>query len=133
MAKDLAIVLEDRPGTAAEALESLGEAGINVEGACGVVVDGKAVAHFLVEDADAAKQALDRKGIRVESDRDAIVMAVEDTPGSGGKLLRRLAEAGVNIEAIYMATNTRVVICVSNPEAARQHLQSGVGAPETHT
>ena len=36
MAKDLTIILEDHPGALAKMGETLGEAGINIEGICGV-------------------------------------------------------------------------------------------------
>ncbi|NIT57181.1 MAG: amino acid-binding protein, partial [Phycisphaerae bacterium] len=35
MAKDLTVILEDRPGTVADMGEALGKAGINIEGGCG--------------------------------------------------------------------------------------------------
>ncbi len=58
MAKDLTVVLENRPGTLAELGEALGKAGINVDGMCGFPCEGRGVIHILVEDAGAARIAL---------------------------------------------------------------------------
>jgi hypothetical protein len=56
--KDLTISLTDQPGSLAALGEATGRAGINMEGACAYVEDGKAVAHICVDDADAARRAL---------------------------------------------------------------------------
>ena len=89
--------------------------------------------HVCVEDAAGAKSAIQQAGLTVSDEQEALITAVEDTPGSGGKLLRRLADAGVNLKAVYLATNTRVVIAGDKLEQAKQQLQAGVGAPQAHT
>lgn len=58
MAKDLTVVLEDRPGTIAHMGEALGKAGINIDGGCGFPCEGKGVLHILVEDAADARRVL---------------------------------------------------------------------------
>ncbi|MCI0695372.1 hypothetical protein L0337_25600 [candidate division KSB1 bacterium] len=62
--RDLTIRLENRPGALAEMGEALGSAGVSIEGGA-FVVDGKGIAHFLFEDAVAARKALEAKGITV--------------------------------------------------------------------
>ena len=119
MARDLTVLLEDRPGTLADMSEALGDAGINIEGICGVPQQGKGVIHILVEDAAGARQALEVKGMNVSAEREVLIMEVEDRPGALGKISRSLANAGVNIEFIYAATNTRLVVAVDDLEKAR--------------
>ncbi|HEY44592.1 MAG TPA: ACT domain-containing protein [Anaerolineae bacterium] len=119
MARDLTVLLEDRPGTLADMSEALGDAGINIEGICGVPQQGKGVIHILVEDAAGARQALEVKGMNVSAEREVLIMEVEDRPGALGKIARSLANAGVNIEFIYAATNTRLVVAVDDLEKAR--------------
>src|SRR3954452_14618652 len=100
--KDLAIVLENRPGALAEMGEALGRAGVSVEGGGAWVVDGRGVAHFLFADGMAARRALEAAGIRVLDERDVVVLRLkQDRPGQLGLLTRRMAEAGVNIEVLY--------------------------------
>jgi hypothetical protein len=62
---DLTIHLDDRPGALAEMGETLGRAGVSVEGGGVFVHDGVGVAHFLFEDGDVARAALEAAGIRV--------------------------------------------------------------------
>ena len=108
--KDLTVILEDRPGTVAAAAEGLGRAGINIEGFCGFAVQGRGVAHILVEDASSARRALQGSDTQVEDERDVVVMEVEDRPGSLGEVTRRVADAGINLNLVYLATNTRLVL-----------------------
>ena len=119
MAKDLTVILEDRPGTLADIGEALGKAGINIEGCCGFPSEGKGVIHILVEDVAAARKQLQKAGLVVRGEREVLVLEVEDRPGIFGNVTRRIAKAGVNIDLIYLATNTRLVIGADNPDKAR--------------
>ena len=40
MTKDLILTLEDRPGALAKMGEALGQAGVNIDGICGVTFEG---------------------------------------------------------------------------------------------
>jgi hypothetical protein len=119
MMKDLTVILEDRPGTLADMGEALGKAGINIEGVSGFPSEGKGVMHVLVEDAAAARRALEEVGIEVGDEREVLVLEIEDRPGALGEVGRRIANAGVNIELVYLATNTRLVIGADDLEKAR--------------
>jgi len=112
-------MLDDRPGTLANLGETLGRAGVNIEGLCGIPSQGRAQVHVLVEDAAAARRALQAAGIEVLAERPVLVLTLEDRPGELGKVSRRIANAGVNIELVYLATNTRLVIGADNLEKAR--------------
>ena len=118
--KDLSIALEDRPGALAEMGEALGKAGASVEGGGAFVVAGKGVAHFLFNDGVRARLALERAGIRVLEERDVVIQRLnQDEPGQLGKLTRRMAEAGVNIEVLYSDHEHRLILVVDQTETAR--------------
>lgn len=120
MAKDLTVVLEDRPGTLAALGEALGKGGVNIEGICAVPAGGKATVHLLVENSSAARQALQKAAIQVAGEQDVLVMSVDDKPGALGEVAKKLASAGVNITALYLATRTRVVIAASDMAKAKK-------------
>ena len=125
MATDFTIILEDQPGELARVGEALGKAGVNVEGVSGVVTDGRGVLHVTVEGADGARAALDAAGVEVARESDALlfdISAYADTPGSLGVIARKIADAGVNIEALYLAHGNRNVLVSSDNEAARAAL-----------
>jgi hypothetical protein len=122
MAKDLTVILEHRPGKLAALGEATGKAGVNIDGICAVTSGGQGEIHLLVEDAGAARSALEGAGVEVREERDVIVHEVEDRPGVVGEVARRLAEASVNIEVFYLATGTRLVIGADDLEKARSAL-----------
>ena len=119
MAMDLTVILEDRPGTLADLGEALGKVGINIEGGCGFPCEGKGVMHILVEDAAAARQALEEAGIEVRGERQVLVLEIEDRPGALGEVSRRIANAGVNIDLAYGASNNRLILGVDDLDKAR--------------
>ena len=115
--RDLAIRLENRPGALAEMGETLGSAGVSVEGGGGFVFDGKGIVHFLFEDTMAARTALEEKGIEVLVEREVLVQRLnQDQPGQLGKISRMMAEAGVNIEVIYSDHENQLILVVDNYE-----------------
>jgi hypothetical protein len=122
MAKDLTVILEDRPGTLADMSEALGGAGINIDGVCGLPCEGKGVIHIIVENAAEARRVLEDGGFEVSDEREVLLLEVDNRPGSLGEVARKIANAGVNIEFIYAATNTRLVISADDLEGARAAL-----------
>ena len=122
MPTDLTIELDDRPGELARLGEAVGGAGVNLEGLCAVVAGGRAELHLTVEDAPAARGALEAVGLRVAGQQEVLVVACADEPGAVGRVARRMADAGVNITLVYLATETRLVLGVDDLEKARAAL-----------
>jgi hypothetical protein len=121
--KDLTVIMEDQPGKLADLGEATGRAGVNIEGLCAMVGDGKGFIHILVEDGSTARKALEDAGISVADERDAIVVDLHDKPGAMGEIARDLADAGVNIDVAYtIFTGVRLVILTEDAEAARNAL-----------
>lgn len=119
--KDLSIALDNRPGALAEMGEALGAAGVSVEGGGVFVASGVGVAHFLVEDATAARAALEAAGIRVVGVSEVLVQKLrQDEPGQLGKIARRMAEAGVNIEVQYSDHDHNLILVVDDLERGRR-------------
>jgi len=118
--KDLAIALRNQPGALAEMGDALGRAGVSVEGGGAFVVEGAGVAHFLFNDGAAARKALEAAGITVLRDREVLVQRLNQAqPGQLGKITRRMAEAGVNIEVLYSDHNHRLILVVDDFEKGR--------------
>ena len=125
MATDLRVVVDDRPGGLAAVGEALGSAGINIEGLCGVGLGDRGVIHVLVEDGAAARAALEAAGVEVETESEPLVSDVSSgagTPGAMGQMARAIADAGVNLHAVYIATNNRAVAVTDDNEKARAAL-----------
>lgn len=119
--QDLIVNLENKPGTLAQLGQALGDAGINIEGVCGVA-GAAAEAHILVQSAQLAREALKEAGIESGAERDVEVVAIVDQPGEMGRHLRKIADSGVNVDLVYLATNTRLVLGSGDLEGLRKAL-----------
>ena len=119
--QDLSIELENRPGALAEMGEALARAGVSIEGGGAWITDGRGAAHFLFHDGEAARRALEAAGIRVVQVRDVLVQRLkQDVPGQLGKLTRRMAEAGVNIEVLYSDHDHQMILVVDDYERGKR-------------
>jgi len=110
MATDLTVRLFDRPGSLAKASDALGRAGVNIDGAAGFVCDGQGVYHVLVEDLERARRAFIDSGFSIEDERRVVVTLIENKPGAAADLLRRIADADVNIDLLYITADGRLVL-----------------------
>jgi len=95
--------------------EALGREGVSVEGGGAFLAGGVGVAHFLFVDGHAAKSALEAVGIRVLAVNDVVALRLrQDEPGQLGKIARRMAEAGVNIEVQYSDHDHQLILVVDD-------------------
>ena len=120
MATDRTVILRNVPGTIADLGEAAGKAGVNLRGACGFESGGEGVMHVLVEgDASTARRAFEEGGMEVRAEREVLVIDVEDTPGGMGRAMRRFADAGINVDLIYLSADGRLVIGPDDTDRAR--------------
>ena len=115
MARDLTVSLENRPGALADMGDALGRAGVNIDGISGTARSGEV--HILVEDAAAARSALTEAGIQVGADNEVVKVGFEDRPGELGEIGRRVADAGANIEVVYISCDGQLVLATSDNAA----------------
>ncbi len=124
MLTEVVVELEDRVGALAEVGEVLGERGVNIRALAVVrVTEGRALAHLVVEPADAAVQALREHGLVPQRVREVLSVTLEDEPGELGRYCRKLADASIILEAVYLAGERNgakeLVLAVSDLQAAR--------------
>jgi len=119
--KDLEIILENKVGMLALLGETLGNNKISLEGG-GVFSNGKhAIAHFLVDEADRAKEILERAGITVSKINEVIIQKLrQDVPGQLGMFCRKLAAADINILVQYSDHSNQLIIVPDDYENAKQ-------------
>ena len=120
MGRDLTVRLAaDRPGELARVVETLSRSGVNIEGLTQV----NGLVHVLARDPGAARSALRAGGYIVEAELEVLVLPMSDRPGELSMVMLRLAEAGVNLRFVYLATETRVVVGVDDITRARAVLE----------
>jgi hypothetical protein len=109
MATDLLIRVENEPGMLARVAAAVSDAGVNLSAATCTRPGDSADLHVLVKHPEAAKHALATAGLAVTEEREVVVVSVDDAPGALADLAHKVAAAGVNLDLVYVATNTRVV------------------------
>jgi hypothetical protein len=123
MATDLTLYLEDQPGELARLGDVFGKAGVNIAGLCALTSGGgHAEVHILVLDATPAFEALQEAGIKIVEEQEVIVLDMEDRPGALGDVVHKLGAARINLETVYLATNTRLVLGADNLADAKAAL-----------
>jgi hypothetical protein len=121
---DLTVRLEDKLGTLAALGEALGAAGVNIDGICGVTSDGEGLLHLLVEDPEIARRTLEESGFDLEVERQVLLVDIINRPGELGGIARRLAEAGLSIDLLYLTAGMDLVIGVEPVEQALKILRA---------
>ena len=125
MLTEVVVELEDRIGALARLGELLGGEGANIRALAVVQVGaGRARAHLVVEPADVAVRVLREHDLVPERVREVLSVTLEDEPGALGRYCRLLADASIDLEAVYLAGERNgakvLVLAVSDLEAARQ-------------
>jgi hypothetical protein len=125
MLTEVVVELEDRIGALADLGELLGGEGVNIRALAVVrVAEARALAHLIVEPADVAVRVLREHDVVPERVREVLSVTLEDEPGALGRYCRRLADASINLEAVYLAGerdgSKELVLAVSDLLAARQ-------------
>jgi hypothetical protein len=116
-AYDFTIVAPHTKGSLATLAEELGREKINIEGLYAVENNGGTILHLLTTDKAGTTRAINKVGYKVTRDMEVIVERIDNQPGALGKITRRLADAGINLTTVYVATDTRLVLGCENMTA----------------
>ena len=104
------IEVPNKPGSLAEVAAAVSDAGVNIAAATFLGEADMAEIHILVKHAEAAKHSLAISHLAVTREREVVVVDVEDRPGVLADLTRKVAQAGVNLDLVYVATRDRIVL-----------------------
>ncbi len=122
MAFDLTIDVENTPGALAQVTSAISDAGVNLAAATCIGSGERAQLHILVPHPEPVRHALRIAHMAVSHEREVVVVDVEDRPGVLADLARKVAQAGVNLELVYIATRNRVVFAAADLDALRAAL-----------
>ena len=128
LAKQLAVFLDNRPGTLGRLCEALGEAKINIFAISSSDTVDHIVFRMVVNDTARAKRILEERGTLVVSN-DVLMIDGTNKPGSLAEIANKLGAAKINIEYAYSATHPTaqkglLILRVSDPKKALKVLNS---------
>ena len=128
------IELRNEPGALASVAEAIAEKGIDITGFTGATCGDSGSVLLMTNDEAGTQRVLTDRGLKHRS-IELVTTAIETKPGTLAMVARKLANAGVNIEAA-MATgmsggNVTIAFATDNPAKARDTLgaSSAAGAP----
>lgn len=122
----ITVTAESKPGVLAKVSEVLASAGINIVAVCAGDVTGRGKIRLVVSDPSRARQVLAAAKIRC-GEEPALLLSMEDRPGTLAGIAAKLAAAKINIKCAYATTaggggKAQVVVVVANPEKAERAL-----------
>jgi hypothetical protein len=120
---DLVIEIENEPGALARVAKAVSDAGVNLAAATCLGTGANVELHILVPHAEAAKHALAISQVGVSREREVVVVDVEDRPGVLADLTRKVAQAGINLDLVYVATRNRLVFGAPDLEGLKAVLE----------
>jgi hypothetical protein len=103
LAKELVVEIPDKQGLFADIAAVIGDAAVNITAICAYAVSDKAFFRILTSDNAKAKNALVKKGFKVE-EKDAVTVMLEDKVGRAKELASKLKEGKVNLYSLYGTT-----------------------------
>lgn len=126
--KQLAIFLDNRPGTLARLADALAEASIDIYAITTSDTVDHSVIRLVVSDYRRALHVFEEHGTLVVED-DVLMFEGTNKRGEMARIAHRLADAKINIEYCYSATppkakNGLMILRVSNPTKALKVLNT---------
>lgn len=122
---EFTVHLANRPGALAVLTEQLAEAGINIEALAAFGMDGEGFVRLMVDDPAITRKVLERDEIPFE-EREILITTLSHKPGAVAAMARSLADAGANIDAMYLlrssAEGLEFALAVDNADAAQNRL-----------
>ncbi len=120
------VTMENRPGRLASLAEALAAFGVNIEALAAYANDGTGTVRLIVNDAPTTRRVLDDAGLHFEENT-VLTAHLPHRPGELARLTRLLADAGVNIEALYILKSTHagveLALSLDQPPSAVPELE----------
>jgi len=124
--RDFSIELTHRPGELERVCDVLSRAGVNLKSVVALAVGNHAVFRFVADDVDGARSALRDSNIPF-AEEEVINVLLENRAGEVAMVAHKLAEAGVNLHAIYVlgveSDLIELAIAVDNVKKAKKVLE----------
>jgi len=121
VAKQLALFVENKPGTLAAVCQALADKKINIEAISISDAVDHAVVRMVVDNPQKALHLLGEHGVLV-IERDVLVVTGPSQPGALARVAKILAKQKINIEYAYTATNS-MILRVDNIAKAKRVLK----------
>jgi hypothetical protein len=122
---EFAIRVSHRPGELARVANALARYGVNIKSVTAQANGSDAMLRILPDDAEPTRAALTKNQIAFE-ESEIVTVLLENRAGELARISERLADANVNLRAIYLTgivdNLVELAVVADNPEKARMAL-----------
>jgi hypothetical protein len=119
------VQMENRPGRLASLTEALAAFGVNIEALAAYGTNGDGTVRLIVDDAATTRRVLSEAALQCEEHM-VLTAQLPHRPGELARLTRLIADAGINIEAMYVlrsnAEGIELAISIDDPETSLPYL-----------
>lgn len=119
------VELTNKPGELARVTEAIAQKGINIEGFAGATAGGAGTVVIVTNDEAGTRRALGEAGAKAR-EVELVMASLDHVPGSLAAAARKLADAGINIEAAMptgmAGDKVTVSFATDNPAKTREIL-----------
>lgn len=118
--------MANRPGQLAALTDKLAAAGVHIEALAAFSTGEESIVRLMANDVECARRVLHEAGVRFEEQR-VIETVISNDPHALAEMTRKLADSGVNIEAMYLlhanGESLHFAVAVDDHASAVPHLQ----------
>lgn len=118
--KEFRISMPNEPGQLARLGETLGQRGVNILTIAAIGAANPVIA-LVTDNESQTREALQEMGL-IFQELEILTVKMPNRPGELGILSKKLADADINIDSIYLLGKGEVVFTVSNTAKAKQIL-----------
>ena len=123
--------LQDKPGELARVTEAIAQKGVNIEAFSGATAGDRGAVILVTNDDEGTRRALAEAGCQVR-ESELVTASLEHRPGALAAAARKLADAGINIQAALPTGmsdgKVSVAFATDQPAKARELLGTGAAA-----
>jgi len=123
--KEFRVTMSNRPGELARVANALSRQDVSIKAIACTASANQVVAHLVGHDVEATRMGLQSANIPFQ-EQEVLVVLLEDKAGEIARVSSQLADAGININAIYLAGRAddlvEVVIAVDDIKKAKKIL-----------
>ena len=122
---EFTVHMSNRPGQLAALTDKLSTAGVHIEALAAFSLGDDSMVRLMANDDEIARRVLVDAGVRFDEQR-VIETVIKDEPMALARLTKKLADSGINIEAMYLlhgnGDSLHFAVAVDDHETAAPHL-----------
>lgn len=99
--KQFSVKVPNQPGSLAKVADALAHSVVNIKAIASERRDGYGLIHVVTQDENSTREALQKERLSFD-ESELLVLSLIDRPGELAKYTKKMSEAGINVDNIYI-------------------------------